>query len=404
MKIYNVGGSVRDELLGLPVKDRDYVVVGAAPEEMVRRGFRAVGRDFPVFLHPRTHEEHALARTERKTARGYRGFAVHASPEVTLEQDLERRDLTINAIARDEDGNIIDPFGGVADLRAGILRHVSPAFSEDPVRVLRAARFAARFGFSVAPETLALMRQMVENGEVDSLVSERVWQELSRGLMEKRPSRMFYVLRECAALAKIMPELDRLFGVPQPEQHHPEVDAGVHVMLVIDCAAAHDAPLPVRFAALTHDLGKGETPAGEWPRHIGHEERSVRLVRELSERLKAPRECTELAVLAARFHGVIHRALELKPATIMKLLSRTDALRKPERFEQLLMACACDYLGRKGLERRGYPQAQHLWRALHAARNVDAGEIAHVSEGVRQIQERVHEARVSAIRAEFSRA
>lgn len=404
MKIYNVGGSVRDELLGLPVKDRDYVVVGATPEEMVRRGFHPVGRDFPVFLDPQTHEEHALARTERKTARGYRGFAVHASPEVTLEQDLERRDLTINAIAKDEAGTIIDPFGGVADLRAGILRHVSPAFSEDPVRVLRVARFAARFGFSVALETLVLMREMVDNGEVDALVPERVWQELSRGLMEKKPSRMFCVLRECGALAKIVPELDRLFGVPQPEQHHPEIDTGVHVMLVLDCAAVREAPLAVRFAALTHDLGKGETPPSEWPRHIGHEERSARLARELSDRLKAPRECADLAALAARFHAVVHRALELKPATIMKLLSQTDAFRKPERFEQLLMACACDYLGRKGLEHRGYPQARHLWRALQAAQSVNAGAIARGSEAVQQIQDRVHEARVKAIRAELARA
>jgi tRNA nucleotidyltransferase (CCA-adding enzyme) len=403
MKIYNVGGSVRDELLGLPVKDRDYVVVGATPEEMVRLGYRPVGRDFPVFLHPQTHEEHALARTERKTARGYRGFAVQASPDVTLEDDLRRRDLTINAIAKDEDGEIIDPFGGVADLKSRILRHVSPAFSEDPVRVLRVARFAARFGFTVAPETLTLMREMVESGEVDSLVPERVWQELSRGLMERTPSRMFIVLRECGALAKILPELDRLFGVPQPAQHHPEIDTGVHVMLVVDCTAARGTPLAVRYAALLHDLGKGETPASEWPRHIGHEERSVRLAREASERLRAPRECSELAALAARFHGVVHRALELKPPTIMKLLSQTDALRKPERFEQLLMACACDYLGRKGLEHRGYPQATRLWRALEAAKRVDAGKIALAVESADEIQARVHEARVHAIRAELDR-
>jgi tRNA nucleotidyltransferase (CCA-adding enzyme) len=404
MKVYCVGGSVRDELLGLPVKDRDFVVVGSTPEEMERLGFRPVGREFPVFLHPHTHEEHALARTERKTARGYKGFTVHAAPEVTLEDDLARRDLTINAIAKDEAGNIIDPFGGVADLRARILRHVSPAFSEDPVRVLRAARFAARFGFSIAPETLALMREMVENGEVDALTPERVWQELARGLMEHTPSRMFLALRECGALAKILPELDRLFGVPQPSQHHPEVDTGVHVMLVIDFAAARNAPLPVRFAALTHDVGKGETPPAEWPRHIGHEERGVKLVQELSRRLKAPSECSELAILAVRFHGTIHRALELKAATIMKLLSRTDALRKPERFEQLLMACACDYLGRAGLEHRGYPQALHLWRALQAAKAVDAGAIAKTSEGPIQIQNRVHAARVNAVRTALKHA
>lgn len=404
MRIYRVGGSVRDELLGLPVKDCDYVVVGATPEEMVRLGFKPVGRDFPVFLHPQTHQEHALARTERKTAPGYTGFTVHASPEVSLEEDLARRDLTINAIAKDEAGNIIDPFGGVADLRAGILRHVSAAFSEDPVRVLRAARFAARFGFTIAPETLALMRAMVDNGEVDSLVPERVWQELARGLMEKKPSRMFYALRECAALSRILPEIDRLFGVPQRPEYHPEVDTGVHVMLVIDCAAARDAPLAVRFAGLTHDLGKAETPSEEWPRHVGHEERSVKLVRELSRRIRVPRESSELAVLAARFHGTIHRALELKPPTIMKLLSQVDALRKPARFEQLLMACACDYLGRAGLENRGYPQALHLWRALQAANKVDAGAIAKTSESPPQIQNRVHAARVNAIRSALADA
>lgn len=402
MKFYRVGGSVRDELLGLDVNDRDYVVVGATPDDMLRLGFRPVGRDFPVFLHPKTHDEYALARTERKTAPGYKGFAVHASPEVTLEEDLARRDLTINAIARDESGNLIDPFGGVGDLRAGVLRHAGPAFSEDPVRVLRAARFAARFGFSIAPETLALMREMAGNGEVDALTAERVWQELSRGLMENKPSRMFYALRECGALARIVPELDRLFGVPQRPEHHPEVDTGVHIMLVIDCAAAHDAPLPVRFAALTHDLGKGETPRSEWPRHIGHEERGLALIRNVSKRVKAPRECSELALLAARFHGTIHRALELKPATIMKLIAHTDALRKPERFEQLLMACACDYLGRKGLGHRGYPQAPHLWRALQAAQQVDAGAIARAANSPEQIQVRVREARVNAIRARLA--
>ncbi|MHB1592145.1 MAG: multifunctional CCA addition/repair protein, partial [Sulfuricella sp.] len=286
MRIYAVGGAVRDELLGLPVADRDYVVVGATPEEMVAQGFRPVGKDFPVFLHPQTHQEYALARTERKTARGYKGFQVFAAPEVTLEEDLARRDLTINAIAKDEAGLFIDPYGGTADLKAGVLRHISPAFVEDPVRVLRVARFAARFGFAIAPETLALMREMAANGEVDALVPERVWQELSRGLMEKTPSRMFLALRECGALARILPELDALFGVPQTEQYHPEIDTGVHVMMVVDYAAAQNYDLPVRFAALTHDLGKGATPRAEWPRHIAHEARSFELVKILCRRLR----------------------------------------------------------------------------------------------------------------------
>ena len=306
MKVYRVGGSVRDELLGLPVKDHDYVVVGSDPEEMVRLGFRPVGKDFPVFLHPRTNEEYALARTERKTGRGYKGFAVFAAPDVTLEQDLARRDLTINAIARDEQGGLIDPFGGAQDLKLGMLRHVGDAFVEDPVRILRVARFAARFAFEIAPETMALMRRMVQDAEVDHLVPERAWQELARGLMEARPSLMFETLRACGALARILPELDALFGVPQPPAHHPEIDTGLHIMLVVDYAASRNFTLPVRFAALTHDLGKGTTPRDEWPRHIGHEERGVELVRQLCERLRVPNDCRDLAVLAARYHGEIH--------------------------------------------------------------------------------------------------
>jgi len=376
MKIYAVGGAVRDRLLGLAVADQDYVVVGATPEQMERLGYRPVGRDFPVFLHPQTHEEYALARTERKTARGYRGFEIYAAPEVTLEQDLARRDLTVNAIARDQQGNIIDPFHGVADLKAGILRHVSPAFAEDPVRVLRVARFAARFGFTVAPDTQDLIREMVRNGEVDHLVAERAWQEISRGLMEATPSRMFLTLRECGALARILPEIDALFGVPQPPEHHPEVDTGVHIMLVADFAASRNFPLPVRFAALTHDLGKGVTPKALWPKHHGHEHKSVELVGKLCQRLRAPNECRDLAVLVARYHGDVHRAEELRPGTILKLLAATDVFRKPERFGEFVGACECDFRGRPGYEKRPYPPKEILQFAAAAARAVDAGAIA----------------------------
>lgn len=400
MKTYVVGGAVRDRLLGLPVQDRDHVVVGASPEEMLARGFKPVGRDFPVFLHPDTHEEYALARTERKTAPGYAGFAFHAAPDVTLEEDLARRDLTVNAIAEDEnDGALVDPFGGQADLAARVLRHVGPAFAEDPVRVLRVARFAARFAdFRVAEETLALMRLMSANGEVDHLVPERVWQELSRGLMEARPSRMFAVLRACGALAKVLPELDRLFGVPQPADHHPEVDTGAHILLVIDQAAARSAPLPVRYAALLHDLGKGTTPASEWPHHHGHEAKGVALVEAVSERLRASAECRDLAVLAAREHGVIHGAAALRPATLVKLLERTDALRRPERFAQLLQACECDYRGRPGREDRPWPAGDILRSALVAMQAVDAGAIAAATTDKAQIPQRIHEARVAAVK------
>ena len=406
MKIYLVGGSVRDEILGLPVSDHDYVVVGASPDEMVQHGFRPVGKDFPVFLHPKTQEQYALARTERKVARGYKGFEVYASPEVTLQEDLARRDLTINAIAKDQDGSVIDPFGGVADLEAGILRHISPAFSEDPVRVLRTARFAARFGFHIAPETLGLMSEMVHNGEVDALVPERVWQEFARGLMEQRPSRMFYALRECSALTRIMPEVDALFGVPQPIQYHPEIDTGVHVMMVLDFAASRNYSLPVRFAALTHDLGKGTTPVEEWPRHIGHEARSVKLVQDLCERIKTPNEVRDLALLVARYHGDVHRAAELRPATMANILQGVDAYRKPERFEEFLQACSCDFHGRPGYIERPYPQADLFREAFSAARNVDAGTIA--AELARKLEDparlpaaintRVSETRITEIR------
>ena len=377
MKALVVGGAVRDEMLGLPVQDRDWVVVGATPGQMLAAGFRPVGRDFPVFLHPQTHEEYALARSERKTAPGYHGFVFHAEPSVTLEEDLRRRDLTINAMARDEQGTLVDPFGGARDLAAGVLRHVSDAFSEDPVRLLRVARFAARLpAFAVAPETLALMRDMVAAGEVDALVAERVWQELSRGLMEERPSRMFEVLRASGALTRLLPEVDRLWGVPQRPEHHPEVDTGLHLMLVLDMAARLQAPLAVRWACLMHDLGKGTTPAAEWPRHIGHEGRSVRLARAVADRLRVPVECRELAEAVAREHGNVHRSEGLGAAAVVRLLERCDALRRPERFAQLLLACECDARGRTGLEESPYAPRPRLLAALALARGVDSAAVA----------------------------
>jgi tRNA nucleotidyltransferase (CCA-adding enzyme) len=399
VKIYAVGGAVRDELLGHPVKDRDYVVVGATPEEMVRLGYRPVGRDFPVFLHPQTKEEYALARTERKSGRGYRGFQIYAATDVTLEDDLARRDLTINAMARAEDGTLIDPFGGAADTAAGILRHVGPGFVEDPVRVLRVARFAARLGFVVADETLALMRTMVDEDEVDHLVAERVWQELSPGLMTAQPQRMLEVLRACGALARILPEVDRLFGVPQPAQHHPEVDTGAHLLLVLACAARRDEPLEVRFALLVHDLGKGTTPREEWPRHIAHEARSVPLIEALCERLRVPVHCREVALTVAKLHTNVHRALELRPATLLKLIEQADYFRRPERLELMLRACECDARGRAGLEEREYPQAERIRRAARAAAAVDAGAIALAAPSREDIKPRIHQARVAAIRA-----
>lgn len=377
MKTYLVGGAVRDELLGRPVQDRDWVVVGASPQAMIDAGYTPVGRDFPVFLHPQSHEEYALARTERKVAAGYHGFAFHTDPGVTLEDDLRRRDLTINAMARAAEGGLIDPHGGGADLKARVLRHVSPAFAEDPVRILRLARFAARFhDFTVAPETEALMREMVAQGEVDALVPERVWQELARGLMEDHPSRMFEVLRGCGALARLLPEVDRLWGVPQRADYHPEVDTGVHLMMVLDMAARLQAPLPVRYACLGHDLGKGNTPEDVLPRHLGHEGRSVKLVEALSERLRVPHACRELAVVVAREHGNVHRSLELGPEAQVRLLVRCDAFRKPERFAQMLQACEADARGRLGFEDRDYPQGPHLARALKAAQRVDTAQVA----------------------------
>jgi tRNA nucleotidyltransferase (CCA-adding enzyme) len=432
MQIYRVGGSVRDELLGLPVKDRDWVVVGAMPEDMIAKGFVAVGRDFPVFLHPETREEYALARTERKTARGYRGFAIHASPEVTLEEDLARRDLTINAIAvTDTPGApLIDPYGGQRDLQARVLRHVTDAFREDPVRILRVARFAARFAdFSVAPETLQLMRGMVQEGEADHLVPERVWQELARGLMEATPSRMFEVLRACGALQVILPEVDRLWGVPQRPEHHPEIDTGVHLMMVLDTSARLQASLPVRLACLTHDLGKGTSrwgaaPQGEaspappltpeiWRskmasdpqlgRHIGHEERSARLLKDLCERLRVPVECRELADVVAREHGHIHRSQDLGAAALVRLLERCDAFRKPQRFEEILLACECDARGRLGFESAPYPQRARLGQALVAAQSVVTHEVAARAQAAglsgKKVGELIHAARVEAVAA-----
>lgn len=398
MRIYTVGGAVRDRLLGLPVKDRDFVVVGATPEEMVAQDYRPVGKDFPVFLHPQTHEEYALARTERKTARGYKGFQVYASPDVTLEQDLARRDLTVNAIAEDAAGNLTDPYGGEADLRAGILRHVSPAFAEDPVRVLRVARFAARFGFRIADETVELMRAMADNGEIDALVPERVWQEMARGLMEKTPSRMILALRECGALARLLPEVERLFGVPQPERWHPEVDTGLHTLLALDYAAAHDYPLAVRFAVLLHDLGKGTTPPEEWPRHIAHEQRSFNLAKPVCQRLRAPNECRDLALLTARFHGLPHRAFELRPETILNLFQDTDALRQPWRFEGFLQACTADYCGRTGYENQPFSQANFLREALAIAAAVDAGAVAAACPDPAKIRDHVYAARLAALK------
>jgi tRNA nucleotidyltransferase (CCA-adding enzyme) len=409
MNIYAVGGAIRDELLGVPVQDRDYVVVGATPEQMVAQGYRPVGKDFPVFLHPQTHEEYALARTERKTAAGYHGFQFFYAPDVTLEEDLARRDLTINAMAREVQpdgtltGPVIDPFNGQGDLQARVFRHVSDAFLEDPVRILRIARFAARFtDFTVAPQTLELMRKMVSAGEVDALVPERVWQELSRGLMEARPSRMFEVLRECGALERILPEIEALWGVPQRADYHPEVDTGVHVMMVVDHAASRGYALAVRFAALTHDLGKATTPDDVLPRHIGHEGRSVDLLKPLCERLRVPNECRDLAVLVAREHGNIHRVMEMGAAAVVRLFERCDALRKPARFAEALQACEADARGRLGFEAREYPQAERLRIGLVAARGVDAGAVAlALADKPSLIKDAVHRERVRVVSAAF---
>ena len=420
MQIYLVGGAVRDALLDRPDgrRDRDWVVVGATPEELAAQGYLPVGKDFPVFLHPKTREEYALARTERKTARGYRGFKVHAEPDVTLEEDLARRDLTINAIAAVADSSspqgfaldsLVDPFHGQRDLQAKVLRHVTDAFREDPVRILRVARFSARFhDFAVADETMALMREMVAEGEVDALVPERVWQEIARGLMEAKPSRMFEVLRASGALQRLLPEVDRLWGVPQRAEYHPEVDTGVHLMMVLDMSARLDAPLPTRFACLTHDLGKGTTPAEVLPRHIGHEQRSADLLKEVCERLRVPVECREIADAVAREHGNIHRSAELNAAALVRLLERCDAIRKPQRFAQILLACECDARGRLGFEEAAYPQRERLLQALAAAQSVDTAAVAQAAQDAgasgAKIGEWVKQARTAAVRASLNEA
>lgn len=373
MQMYKVGGAVRDRLLGIPVSDTDWVVTGATAEQMMALGYRPVGADFPVFLHPDTREEYALARTERKSGRGYGGFVFHASPEVTLEQDLIRRDLTINAIAQAADGRLIDPYQGQADLQARVLRHVSPAFAEDPLRVLRVARFAARYaplGFSIAAETLALMSALSESGELDALTPERSWKEIARALMEDQPQVFVQALRDCGALQQLLPELDALFGVPQPAAHHPEIDSGVHTLSVLQQAARFRQPLHVRWACLLHDLGKGTTPASEWPRHIAHEQRGLKLIDAVNQRLKIPRDCAELALLVGQYHTHCHRALELKASTLLELLQSFDVYRRPQRFEDFIVACEMDARGRLGFEERDYPQAEYLRGAARAAREV----------------------------------
>lgn len=398
MRTFLVGGAVRDELLGIPIQDRDYVVVGSSIDEMQALGFKAVGKDFPVFLHPETHDEYALARTERKISKGYKGFSIDASPKVTLEEDLSRRDFTMNAIAKSADGALIDPFGGIDDINHKIIRHVSPAFAEDPVRILRAARFAARFAdFSLAPETMTLMQEIVTSGEVDALVPERLWQELAKGLMETKPSRLFTVLRACGALVKILPELDRLWGVPQPAQYHPEVDTGVHIMMVIDYAAKQQFSLPVRYAALMHDLGKGTTPAELLPRHIGHEARSVALLKAVCKRLRVPNDCKELAQLVAKFHGKLHQVSVMKPSTVLDFLIDLDAIRQPQRFDLFLQACESDARGRAGLENSPVPEADRLRHALQAVMQVDAGAVARQHQQPEAIKRAVYAARLAAL-------
>lgn len=373
MQIYKVGGAVRDRLLGREVSEIDWVVVGASAEQMLELGYRPVGADFPVFLHPQSGEEYALARTERKSGRGYGGFTFFANPEVTLEQDLLRRDLTVNAMAEDDHGTLIDPYGGQRDLQARLLRHVSPAFAEDPLRVLRVARFAARYaplGFSVAPESMALMRELSESGELSALTPERSWKEISRALMEPRPDVFIQVLRDCGALRELLPEVDALFGVPQPATHHPEIDTGVHVLSVLRQCAEHQQPLTVRWACLLHDVGKGLTPEAEWPRHIAHEHTGLKLIRAINQRCKVPKDCQELALQVGEFHTHGHRALELKTSTLLKLLQGFDVFRRPQRFEEFIAACEMDARGRLGLEQRDYPQADYLRGAMQAARAV----------------------------------
>lgn len=402
MQIYKVGGAVRDRLLGRPVTDIDWVVVGATVEQMEAQGYRPVGADFPVFLHPQSGEEYALARTERKSGRGYGGFTFHASPEVTLEEDLVRRDLTINAMAEDAQGHITDPYNGKKDLEDRILRHVSPAFAEDPLRVLRVARFAARYaglGFQVAPETLALMRELSESGELQALTAERSWKEIARALMEEQPQVFIQVLRDCGALKELMPELDALFGVPQPAAHHPEIDSGIHTLSVLEQAARFNQPLTVRWACLLHDLGKGLTPEAEWPRHIAHEHRGLKAIKAVNERFKAPRDCQELAVLVGEYHTHGHRALELKASTLLELLQRFDVYRRPQRFEEFIAACEMDARGRLGLEDRDYPQAAYLRGAADAARAVAVQPLVEKGFTGQGLGEAIKRERLNALKA-----
>ena len=399
MQIYLVGGAVRDEQLGISVKERDWCVVGATPQQLLDDGYRQVGKDFPVFLHPKTNEEYALARTERKTAAGYHGFAFDTSADVTLEEDLSRRDLTINAIAKDGDGNLIDPFDGLRDIEDRLIRHVSDAFAEDPVRILRAAKFAARFagmGFRIAPETLDLMRQMVADCEADALVPDRVWKETEAALVGPNPRVFFEALRECGALRVILPEVDALFGVPQPAKWHPEIDTGLHTMMVLEQAERLSGELDVRFAALVHDLGKATTQKRDLPSHPGHEQRGSKLIRKMSERLPVPRACRDLGILVAEFHTHCHRAVELKASTIVKVLERSDAFRRPERFERFLLVCEADARGRTGLEHRDYPQANFLRAAFAAAATVNGADIAAENQGA-DIATAIRQARVGAV-------
>lgn len=401
MQTYLVGGAVRDQLLNYPVKERDWVVVGATVEEMLKLGYQQVGKDFPVFLHPQTKDEHALARTERKSAPGYKGFEVHASPEVTLEEDLLRRDLTINAIAQDESGSLVDPFNGKQDIERKILRHVSPAFSEDPVRILRVARFAARYahlGFSVAEETLQLMQDMVTAGEVDALVPERVWQEFYKALCERHPEVFLETLRACGALKIIFPEIDALFGVPQPEEHHPEIDTGIHTIMVLQQACILTENPVTRFAALCHDLGKALTPKDKWPSHHGHESMGVKPVRNLCKRLRIPNEYRELAAITAEYHLHVHRAFELKISTLLKTVEKLDGLRKPERYEQFLIACTADSRGRPGYEDRPYPQADRFREALNIIRDIDIQPLKDAGLEGKQMAEAISTTRLSALK------
>jgi tRNA nucleotidyltransferase (CCA-adding enzyme) len=402
MQTYLVGGAVRDKLLGYPFHERDWVVVGGSPEQMEQQGFRAVGKDFPVFLHPQTKEEYALARTERKTGPGYTGFSFYAADDVSLEDDLQRRDLTINAIAEDEQGLLIDPYNGQADIDNKVLRHVSPAFAEDPVRILRVARFAARYhhlGFQVAEETLELMREMVNNGEADHLVAERVWKELQRALNEKTPAVFIETLRQCGALQRIMPEIDNLFGVPQRADHHPEIDCGIHSLMVLEQACRLTDDDEVRFAGLVHDLGKATTPKEQWPKHIAHEQRSLELIQELCERLAVPKAHRELALAAARDHSNCHRALELKAETLLKLLQRLDSFRRPQKLKQFLLCCEADARGRQGHEERDYPQADYVLQAYQVCNEISTEGIIAAGHQGKAIGEQLHQQRIQALKA-----